>query len=165
MASLLACCGVAHSSNDCGNPVTSAEVAECVDREGSAAEQRLSAVYSQILVGLKRVDKEYGDTYPTRPPLRVAASFSAAQRVWLSFRRQSCHVEKLVALSGNPSRGDQPAITVAACEGRLSSARAVELENLASSYGTSLSEDSKPPLKQTGSNVSGELSAAHRVEP
>ncbi|WP_231678501.1 lysozyme inhibitor LprI family protein [Ralstonia pseudosolanacearum] len=141
LASLLACCEVAHAGNDWGNPVTPAEVAECANHESSAAEQRLIAVYSHVLVGLKRVDAEYVHSYPNRPPLHAAASLVAAQRTWLNFRRQSCRVEQLVVLSGNPSRGDQPAIAVTACEGKLSSARAVELESLASSYGIPLNEE------------------------
>ncbi|ATI29520.1 MULTISPECIES: lysozyme inhibitor LprI family protein [Ralstonia solanacearum species complex] len=165
IALLLACCGIAHAGNDCGNPVTAAEVAACADRESSAAEQRLSTVYSQVLAGLKRVDKEYGHLYPNRPPLRAAASLSAAQRAWLNFRRQSCHVEELVVFYGNPSRGDQPAIAVAACEGRLSSARAAELESLASSYDISLGEDPRPSPEQVGPNASRDLPAANQSEP
>lgn len=159
IASLLACGGGAHAGSDCGNPVTSAEVAECTDRESSAIEQKLNAVYSQVLMGLGRVDKEYGHSSPNRPALHAAESFAAAQRAWLNFRRQSCHVENLVVLNGNPGRGDQPAIAVAACESRLSSARVTELRNLASSYDISISEDSKPSLMQTSSNVSGDTSS------
>lgn len=141
LASLLACCEVAHASNDCDNPVASAEVVERAGHESSAAERRLISVYSQVLVGLRRVDAEYVRSYPNRPPLHVAASLVAAQHTWLNFRRQSCRVEQLVILSGNPSRGDQAAIAVTACEGKLSSARAVELESLASSYGITLNEE------------------------
>lgn len=158
IASFLACGEVAHAGNDCSNPATSAEVAECADRESSAVEQKLNAVYSQVLMGLGRVDKEYGHSYPNRPALHAAESFAAAQRAWLNFRRQSCHVENLVVLNGNPDRGDQSAIAVAACESRLASARGAELQNLASSYDISVGEDSKPPLKQASSNVSGDAS-------
>lgn len=140
-ALLLACGGVAHASTDCGNPVTSADVAECADRENLVTEQKLGAVYSQVLMGLRKVDKEYGHSYPNRPPLHAAESFAAAQRAWLNFRRQSCHVEELVVRNSNSSRGDQPAIAVAACESRLSSARVAELESLATTYDISASKD------------------------
>ncbi|MCT7307916.1 lysozyme inhibitor LprI family protein [Ralstonia wenshanensis] len=140
IVALLACGGSAHASTDCNNPVTPAEVAECADRENSVNEQKLRAVYSQVLIGLGRIDKEYSHTYPNRPPLRVAESFASAQRAWLKFRRQSCHVEKLIVLNGNPSRGDQSAAAVTACESRLALARVAELENLASTYDISVGE-------------------------
>jgi uncharacterized protein YecT (DUF1311 family) len=141
IASLLVCGGGAHASTDCGNPVTSAEVAECVDQENSVTEQKLRAVYSQIFIGLGRIDKEYGLSNPNRPPLHSAEAFAAAQRTWLKLRHQSCHVEELVVRNSNPSRGDQPVIAVAACEGRLSSARVAELEGLATTYNISVSKD------------------------
>ncbi|WP_239498074.1 lysozyme inhibitor LprI family protein [Ralstonia sp. GX3-BWBA] len=140
-ASLLAWGGVAYASTDCGNPVTSADVAQCADRESLVIERKLGAVYSQVLIGLRKVDKEYSHSYPNRPPLHAAESFAAAQRAWLNFRRQSCHVEELVVRNGNPSRGDQPGIAVAACESRLSSARVAELENLVTTYDISASKD------------------------
>lgn len=140
IVSLLACGRGAHASTDCGNPVTTAEIAECTNREASATEQRLNAVYSQVLTGLEAIDKGYGHSYPNRQPLRAANSFAAAQRAWLNFRRLTCHVEELIVLNGNPGRGDQPAIAIAACELRLSLARVAELEKLASSYEISVSK-------------------------
>ncbi|MHA6824125.1 lysozyme inhibitor LprI family protein [Ralstonia pseudosolanacearum] len=164
LATVLACCKVAHASTDCDNPVTSTEVAECADRERAAAEQRLSAVYSQVLASLQRVDAEYLRSYPNHQPLRAAASLAAAQRAWLTFRRQSCHVEELVARSGNPSRGDTSAIADTTCESRLSSARAVELENLASSYDIALGEEPAASIARTGSGPRHRLPAAAHVE-
>ncbi|QOK94509.1 DUF1311 domain-containing protein (plasmid) [Ralstonia pseudosolanacearum] len=164
LAAFLACGTVAHASTDCDNPVTSAEVAECADREHSAAEQRLNAVYSQVLASLHRVDAEYLRSYPNHHPLRAAASLAAAQRAWLTFRRQSCHVEELVALSGNPNQGDLSAIAVTTCESRLSSARTVELENLASAYDIALGEEPAASIIRTGSGPRHRLPAAAHVE-
>lgn len=131
---------LAFASDDCSNPVTTAAVAVCVERNHALAEQRLNAVYGRILSALRKVDAEYARSYPERPALHAAESLVAAQRIWRVFRRESCHSEALIVLSGNPSRGDNAAITLSACEARLASARADELESLARSYDIALTD-------------------------
>jgi uncharacterized protein YecT (DUF1311 family) len=109
-------------------------MAICADRANIAAEDRLNASYKRALAGLRKIDAEYAQHFPSRGALGATAGLVAAQRAWIDFRRQSCGTERLIVLSGNPSRGDYAGLAETECQSTLASARADELERLAKAY-------------------------------
>ena len=125
---------VAIGAEPCTNPVNSAEIAECGDRDAQAAEKELNVVYQQVMKGLGRAESDFGKDFPNMKALQLRANLIAAEREWLKYRAQSCKLEGQVVLSGNPSRGDFSGIAETACQAQFARARVGELKRFAKIY-------------------------------
>ena len=109
---------------DCSLAETQQEMNLCAQQDWQAADDVLNAAYAKAMILKNNIDAELADEEKG-----AVRNLRRAQRVWVEFRDAACAAEAYMMHGGSA----QPLLTYG-CMARLTTARALDLEQLSQTY-------------------------------